>query len=110
MKNTSKPGRPLSVSANPLPKERTESEALMLWGIKAEMQLKKAMQARGWGYQELSEALRMEGIKRSATVINRRINRGNFSAAFFLVCLCVLERERGAEKEEAEAPESPGRA
>lgn len=61
--------------------------------------IKRAMQERGWGYTELAEALEAQGIRRSAAAINRRINRGNFSAGFLLACLqvlgCALElRER----------------
>lgn len=57
--------------------------------------IKQAMRERGWGYEDLAEALRNQGIRRSAAVINRRINRGNFSAGFLLACLwatgCAFE-------------------
>lgn len=65
------------------------------WGYEASLLIKRQMQARNWGYAELSLALRSQGVKRSPAVINRRINRGNFSAGFLLVCLKVLEEGAG---------------
>ncbi len=88
--SVNKPGRPISLAAEASPAV-TESQAIEEWGFKAMLQVKRGMYARGWGYQELSEALRPLGFKRSATVINRRINRGNFSAGFLLACLEVLK-------------------
>ncbi|MGT2458971.1 DUF6471 domain-containing protein [Cupriavidus basilensis] len=85
-----KPGRPLSL-AGKLNSGMTESQVMEAWSLEACFMVKRAMKARGWGYQELAEALRALGIKRSATVINRRINRGNFSAGFLLACLEVLQ-------------------
>ena len=61
------------------------------WGLEATRLIKRAMRARNWGYAELAEALKTQGVKRSAAVINRRINRGNFPAGFLLACLYVLE-------------------
>lgn len=85
-----KPGRPISLAAKSSP-EKTESQAMEDWGFEASLLVKRGMQGRGWGYRELSEALRGLGIKRSAALINRRINRGNFSAGFLLACLEVLQ-------------------
>ena len=61
------------------------------WGFEASVRIKRAMRKRDWGYKELSEALKGLGVKRNPTAINRRINRGNFSAGLFLACLYVLE-------------------
>lgn len=70
---------------------KTESQAMDEWGAEASLLIKRQMQARNWGYRELAEALRPLGVKRSAAVINRRVNRGNFSAGFLLACLSVLK-------------------
>lgn len=86
----SRTGRPISLD----PKcgvGRTESQAMEHWGSEATRLIKRGMQARNWGYQELADALKAQGVKRSAAVINRRINRGNFPAGFLLACLYVLE-------------------
>ena len=88
--SVNKPGRPISLGTKSSP-AKTESQAILEWGYEASLLVKRGMYARAWGYQELSEALRPLGIKRSAAVINRRINRGNFSAGFLLACLKVLQ-------------------
>lgn len=71
----------------------TESQAMLDWGEEAGLLVKRRMIALGWGYAELADALATRGIKRSAVVINRRINRGNFSAGFLLACLDVMQVE-----------------
>lgn len=63
------------------------------WGFEASLLIKRRMKARAWGYRELAEALKSQGVKRSAAVINRRVNRGDFPAGFLLACLYVLENE-----------------
>lgn len=82
-------GRPLSLSAK-APPVPPQSQVLAEWGMKAELLIKHGMTQRAWGYRELAEALGREGLRVSAPVLNRRINRGNFSAAFLLACLAVL--------------------
>jgi hypothetical protein len=84
-----KRGRPIAEAVRPGTTPR-ESLAAEVWGWKATALLKAAMRERGWGYSELAEALRPLGIKRSAAVINRRINRGNFNAGFVLACLHAM--------------------
>ncbi|AWI75112.1 hypothetical protein CEW83_07685 [Parazoarcus communis] len=85
-------GRPISVDvANGLP--GVQVPVMEEWGFVAERLIKRGMLQRGWGYRELAEALNAKRIPGSATVINRRINRGNFSAAFLLVCLSILGNE-----------------
>lgn len=86
---TRKPGRPLSGPS----RFASESVATRVWSAEASELLKQSMIRRGWGYRELSEALRAEGINRSAAVINRRINRANFTAGFFLACARALNYE-----------------
>jgi len=87
-------GRPISIG-HKSGTAKTESQAMEEWGEQASELIKREMQARDWGYDELAEALKSQGLKRSAAVINRRINRGNFSAGFLLVCLSVLEYGKG---------------
>lgn len=87
-------GRPISIAPRqPIP--ANESDAMDAWALEASRLIKQCMRERGWGYEELAEALRSQGIRRSAAVINRRINRGNFSAGFLFACLwamdCALE-------------------
>lgn len=82
-------GRPLSLDAN-TGLAKPQSQVMDEWGFKAELLIKLGMQQRAWGYRELAEALNAVGIRGSGAVINRRINRGNFNAGFFLACLAVL--------------------
>lgn len=84
-----KPGRPIAIGERP-DIAPSESLATEIWEWKASALLKGAMRERGWSYSELSEALKPLGIKRSATVINRRINRGSFNAGFLLACLSAM--------------------
>lgn len=88
----SRTGRPISLVSKQ-PAGATESEALDVWALEASRLIKQALLERGWGYRELAEALRSQGIGRSVAVINRRINRGNFSAGFFLACLQAMGGE-----------------
>ncbi|MBN8498509.1 DUF6471 domain-containing protein [Accumulibacter sp.] len=94
-----KPGRRISVGVRP-EATRSESVATEMWGLQASVVLKRAMRERGWGYSELSEALKPLGIKRSAAVINRRINRGNFNAGFLLACLQAMRFALDVRREE----------
>ncbi|WP_407278236.1 DUF6471 domain-containing protein [Aromatoleum evansii] len=84
-----RPGRPISPSTMP-PVVPTESEAVEMWGLEAGELIKLALMKKGWGYSELADALKAQGIRRSAAAINRRINRGNFSAGFLLACLQAM--------------------
>lgn len=96
-------GRPMSL-APATTTAKTEAQAMEEWGYEASLLIKRQMQARNWGYAELSLALRAQGVKRSPAVINRRINRGNFSAGFLLVCLKVLEDGAGVNSGTVTAP------
>ncbi|OWW22628.1 hypothetical protein AYR66_27135 [Noviherbaspirillum denitrificans] len=62
----------------------------MDWGGEARRILKTEMQALSWGYRDLSEHLGILGVEMDPPAINRRINRGNFSAAFLLMCLKAM--------------------
>lgn len=86
----SKPGRPISLANKPST-GKAESQAVEEWGYQASVLLKRTMRTREWGYEDLAEGLKTLGIMRSAAVINRRINRGNFSAGFLLACLEVMQ-------------------
>lgn len=76
-----------------LRKFANESAAVAGMNAEAREILQFAMMKRGWGYKELAEALRTMGITRSAAAINRRINRGNFTAGFFLACIVAMRFE-----------------
>ncbi len=54
--------------------------------------LKSEMQRRGVSYKELAEALQRRGHGASANEANIRnqINRGTFSAAFFIECCLAI--------------------
>jgi len=52
--------------------------------------LKLALKKQKLSYRELSERLSAIDVSISPTLLNRRINRGNFSADFLLLCLCEL--------------------
>lgn len=87
-----KPGRPLCLDPRARP-VATESETMDRLNFEAGLLVKRAMRASGWTYADLATALRAMGVRRSATVINRRINRGNFSAGFLLACLAAMGQE-----------------
>ena len=103
----SKVGRPISL-ASKQGSTKTEAVAMEEWGLEASLMVKRAMSERGWGYQELSDALQPLGIRRGAAVLNRRINRGNFSAGFMLACLHVLQQNEGQSSLQADKPTRPG--
>lgn len=82
-------GRPISPQ-KPTPK--VETQVGDLWGERAATLIKTAMTDLNWGYRELAEGLEAGfGVEISAVALNRRINRGNFSAGFLLMCLEVLK-------------------
>ena len=49
------------------------------------------MDSRGLRFRELSERLAAMGVAMKPPAVNRRINRGNFTAGFFLMCLEAME-------------------
>lgn len=85
----------------------TESQANKDWGESAEVLLKQQMFALGWRYADLARALAELGIRRSPEVLNRRINRGDFSAGFFLACLEVMRVELILQPKDGPPRDSP---
>lgn len=83
------PGRPISLAGKSV-SGKNASQATAAWAEEASLLLKRALRECGWGYQDLAEALKAEGIHKTPAVLNRRINRGNFSAGFLLACLKVM--------------------
>lgn len=73
-----KAGRPLRVEAVTSETARGEMAKRLL-----KMQLKEA----GVDYDELSRRLKQAGVVIPPNILNRKINRGAFSAEFFLECL-----------------------
>lgn len=100
----SKKGRPIALSAT-APAEPTESQATQDFEVEASLMLKRHMFRLDWTYQDLAKALQPLGITRTAAVLNRRINRGNFSAGFLLACLAAMgiKNTFGPEVEKAES-------
>lgn len=62
-----------------------------IWGAFACELIKQTLEERGFGYKELAERLGNFDLTMTPTAVNRRINRGNFSAGFLLACLQALE-------------------
>lgn len=61
------------------------------WEEKAKRLLKAEMEREGATFKVLSRNLEREKIYETAAQLNRKINRGKFSAGFFLACLAALE-------------------
>lgn len=80
-----------------------ESQAMQDFEVEAGLMIKRHMIRLGWTYTNLAEALQPLGVVRTSTVINRRINRGNFSAGFFLACIVAMQVELELRPNEAEA-------
>lgn len=62
------------------------------WSQRAKRILKAEMQRRGVSYKELAETLRERGAGAGANEANIRnqINRGGFSAGFFIECCLAM--------------------
>lgn len=61
------------------------------WEVKAKRLLKAEMVLKDATFKTLSRSLEREEIYETAAQLNRKINRGKFSAGFFLACLAALE-------------------
>ncbi|NYT66869.1 hypothetical protein H0A58_12960 [Alcaligenaceae bacterium] len=101
----SKRGRPIA-DAGAQQARPTEAQAKLDFEVEADLMLKRHMIRLDWGYQDLAEALKPLGITRTATAINRRINRGNFSAGFLLACLAAMRVEVTLRPEEGQADQA----
>lgn len=82
-------GRPKQLSRKPA-EAKAEIQSGDLWGQQASQLLKQTLDGKDWGYRQLSQKLATMGIDVSAPTINRRINRGNFTAGFLLMCLKAM--------------------
>ena len=103
-----KRGRPISLGIDER-SIRSETDANEHWNWTAGLLIKREMGRLGWGYAELSAALAAMGIRRSATVLNRRINRGTFSAGFLLACFTAMGSELALMKARGREPDKrPG--
>ena len=100
---STKIGRPKQLPRK-LAEAKAEIQAGDLWGQQASLLLKQALEDKGWGYRQLSEALASMGVCMSAPAINRRVNRGNFTAGFLLMCLKAMGAGLGISAE-GSAPE-----
>jgi len=57
------------------------------WAIHTKGMLKAELTRRDIGYQQLVQLLRGMGIEETPENLANKINRGKFSAVFFLQCL-----------------------
>ena len=63
---------------------------LTIWERQAKESLQIKMSACDVTYKELSRRLGEIGIDENPDQLNRKVNRGKFSAAFYLTCLAAL--------------------
>ena len=63
------------------------------WDGFAKYLVKATMDKAGVCYPDLSSRLEKLGVKIKPGALNRKINRGRFSAGFFLACLEALDVE-----------------
>ena len=61
------------------------------WGQFATRVIKDVMYLKRVNYKQLSDSLKAIGIDESPKQITNKINRGQFSTAFFFQCLKALE-------------------
>jgi hypothetical protein len=78
-------GRPLRVDDQDPDSENYDWEGF------AKSLIKETMEREGLGYPELSSRLDKMEVNIEAKALNRRINRGKFSAGFFLACMGALD-------------------
>jgi hypothetical protein len=102
-----KAGRPISTKQ---PAVKIEAQAEDIWGQRAVLLIKNAMTEAGWTYGDLAQHLKAElDVEMSAVALNRRINRGNFSAGFLLMCREVLQDSLGGGASAKEGVRPKGR-
>lgn len=53
--------------------------------------IKSTMKRQKLTYEGLADRLKMIGVDEGAANLRNKINRGNFSAAFFLQCITALD-------------------
>ncbi len=74
-----------------MPKKTKAKETVKdQWQAKVKKILKLEMLKRDIGYVELSELLKCEGVEETPGNLKTKINRGTFSATFFLQVLDVM--------------------
>ncbi len=88
---------------------KAEIQAGEVWGQQASVLLKGVMESRGWGFRQLSEQLATVGADMTAPAINRRINRGNFTAGFLLMCLEAMGAKLEVRSDDPKADPRPYR-
>ena len=64
------------------------------WNEEARNVLKAALKRDGISYAVLREGLSKIGVDESEANLRNKINRGKFSAAFFLQCFAVMGTDR----------------
>lgn len=61
------------------------------WNALASNLLKSELKRKGLSYSDLSQRLARIGVENTAQNLNKTINLGKFSFAFFLQCANVLD-------------------
>jgi hypothetical protein len=92
------------MQANKPRKAKAEVQVTEVWGQRAGTLIKTRLEEKNWTYGNLANALKQNlGVDIAATALNRRVNRGNFSAGFLLMCKDVLGIPLGIYPDEREA-------
>lgn len=73
-------------------------EAWARWEARAHKLLTSAMRESKVSYKQLSRLLEDVGISEAPDVLNRKVNRKKFSAAFYLVCMEAIKAKGGIPK------------
>jgi len=85
----SKPKREAAYGEPPIPTARKGAKDA-LYEARAKAALRKAMDDKGIGYDELAAKLRKKGVEISDGGLENKIARGTFTAAFLIQCLDAL--------------------
>ena len=84
-----KPKREAAYGEPPVPTVRKGAKDA-LYEARAKAALRKVMDERGIGYDELAAKLRKKGVEISDGGLENKIARGTFTAAFLIQCLDAL--------------------
>lgn len=66
-------------------------EPIDAWNEEAKRLLKAELVRRGITFKELSDRLATVGVRENARQLTNKVNRGTFSAAFFLKVMRAIE-------------------
>lgn len=72
------------------PAKKRVPHPIPVWEVEAVRLLRAEMARKGVNFKRLERALAKLGIVESSAQLNRKINRGKFSASFLLACLAAI--------------------